>query len=343
MQIIRGEGGEVGGEDSEGPGVRAAVLAIGNFDGLHRGHQAVIATTVDAARERGARAGLLTFEPHPRTFFAPHNPVFRITSVDLKWRLVSALGIDFMAVSDFDQSFAALAPERFVEDVLVKELSAVHVVTGADFRFGRARAGDIDALRGLGASHGFSVSAVSPVGDPGAERQSFSSTSVRQALLHGNPRAAAEILGYWWTVLGEVVHGDQIGHTLGFPTVNIAMDETSAPRLGLYGVRVRAADRKGGEVWQGAGYVGRRPTFGKEDVVLEVFLLDFSGDLYGRVLMIEFIEFIRGDEAFADGDALKAQMELDCAAARRLLDALEGEGDPMRAYPIGRAQAEGRL
>ncbi len=336
MRVIRGGA-------SQASTVPGAVLAIGNFDGLHRGHQAVLAATAEMARERGVSAGLLTFEPHPRTYFAPHNPVFRITSVDFKSRLVTALGIEFMAVLEFDLDLAALSPEKFVHDILVRQLSVVHVVTGADFRFGKARAGDIDTLRGLGRQHGFSVSAVSPVGDPHADLPHFSSTSVRQALLHGNPRAAADILGYWWTVMGEVVKGDQIGHTLGFPTVNIALEETSAPRLGIYAVRVRAADDRGHEVWQGAGYVGRRPTFDKEDVVLEVFLFDFSGDLYGRALMIEFIEFIRGDEKFEDAQALTRQMEKDCSEARRILDALDSDGDPIAAFPLGAAQARGAL
>ena len=327
----------------EPPEVPGSVLAIGNFDGLHRGHQAVLAAAVDLARERSVSAGILTFEPHPRTYFAPHNPVFKITSVELKSRLVSALGIEFTAVLDFDHELAALEPERFVEDILVTQLAAVHVVTGADFRFGKARAGDMKTLRALGARHGFSVSAVAPVGDPTADLPYFSSTSVRQALLHGNPRAAADILGYWWTVLGEVVEGDQIGHTLGFPTVNIPLEENSAPRLGSYAVRVRAADGRGNEMWQGAGYVGRRPTFGKEDVVLEVFLFDFSGDLYGRILMIEFIEFIRGDEKFESAEALKHQMEDDCRQAERILGDLQSNGDPMLQFPLGAAQAAGTL
>ncbi len=323
--------------------VPGAVLAIGNFDGLHRGHQAVLAATAEIARDRSVASGLLTFEPHPRTYFAPHNPVFRITAEALKSRLVGALGIDFMAVLDFDLDLAALSPERFVADILVDKLSVVHVVTGADFRFGKARAGDIDTLRALGQDHGFSVSSVAPVGDPQADLPHFSSTSVRQALLHGNPRAAADILGYWWVVMGEVVKGDQIGHTLGYPTVNIGLDEASAPRLGIYAVRVRSADKSGHEIWQGAGYVGRRPTFDKEDLVLEVFLFDFSGDLYGRELMVEFIEFIRGDEKFGDAAALTDQMDKDCADARRILGALQRDGDPMVAYPLGAAQAGGLL
>ena len=336
MRVIRGGA-------SAASTVPGSVLAIGNFDGLHRGHQAVLSATAEIARERGVDAGLLTFEPHPRTYFAPHNPVFRITTEALKSRLVSALGVAFMAVLDFDLEIAALSPEQFVKDILVDELSVVHVVTGADFRFGKARAGDVDTLRALGKEHGFSVSSVEPVGDPRADLPHFSSTSVRQALLHGNPRAAADILGYWWVVMGEVVKGDQIGHTLGYPTVNIALDETCAPRLGIYAVRVRSADERGHEVWHGAGYIGRRPTFGKEDVVLEVFLFDFSGDLYGRELMVEFIEFIRGDERFEDVDALTVQMEKDCVEARRILDAMERDGDPMAAYPLGAAQADGLL
>lgn len=319
------------------------VLAIGNFDGLHRGHQSVIATAADLARERRVPAGLLTFDPHPRMFFAPHNPVFRITSADLHARLLHVLGAEFTAVLEFNHELASLSPERFVENILIDKLRAVHVVTGADFRFGKARAGDVDMLRKLGAGHGLSVTAVSQVGDPGGDLPHFSSTSVRQALLHGNPRAAADILGYWWTMLGEVVKGDQIGHMLGYPTVNIPLDEASAPRLGIYAVRVRSGDDKGKESWKGAGYVGRRPTFDKEEVRMEVFLFDFDGDLYGRRLMIEFIEFIRSDEKFEGAEALKRQMDIDCADARAILDRLDGDADPMLAYPLGAAQAAGRI
>lgn len=320
-----------------------SVVAIGNFDGIHRGHQAVLAAAMEIARERGVPAGLLTFEPHPRMFFAPHNPMFTITSIPLKARLAAALGFEFIAVLEFDLELAILEPKEFVERILIRQLSATHVVTGTDFRFGKARAGDVEALGALGAAHGLTVSHVSPVGDPDADLPYFSSTSVRQALLHGNPRAAAEILGYWWTVMGDVVKGDQIGHTIGFPTVNIVIEETSAPRLGIYAVRVRSGDDRGREVWLGAGYVGRRPTFDKEEVVLEVFLFDFDGDLYGRTLMIEFIEFIRGDEKFDDVDALRHRMEQDCVEAKRLLDVLARDGDPMRGFPLGRAQAAGKL
>lgn len=329
--------------DAGADAVPGAVVTIGNFDGIHRGHQAVLTTALDIARERGVPAGLLTFEPHPRMYFAPHNPMFRITPMQLKTRLAAALGFEFIAVLQFDLDLASLEPEDFVKRILVDRLSAAHVVVGTDFRFGQARAGDVTLLRSLGQTLGLEVSDVSPVGDPEADLPHFSSTSVRQALLHGNTRAAADILGYWWTVMGDVVKGDQIGHTIGFPTVNIVIEETSAPRLGIYAVRVRGADDRGREVWQGAGYVGRRPTFDKEEVVLEVFLFDFEGDLYGRTLMIEFIEFIRGDEKFDAVDALLRQMEQDCIEAKRLLDALESDGDPMRAFPLGAAQAAGKI
>lgn len=336
MRIIRGD-------ERLADEHRGAVMAIGNFDGIHRGHQAVLSSVVELARERGSAAGLITFAPHPRTFFSPHNPVFRIASIDLKSRLIRALGLDFMVVLDFNYDLAALSPDRFVADILADRLGVAHVVTGADFRFGKARAGDIDTLRQLGGEHGFEVTAIDPVGDPHGEMPHYSSTSVRQALLHGNPRAAADILGYWWTVLGEVIRGDQRGRTIGFPTVNIVLDENSAPRLGIYAVRVRSGDDHGTETWRGAGYVGRRPTFDKEGVVLEVFLFDHSGDLYGRNLMVEFIEFIRGDQKFASVDELKSQMDDDCREIERVLRALERDGDPMTAYVLGDAQAKGAL
>jgi riboflavin kinase/FMN adenylyltransferase len=322
--------------------LRGAVLAIGNFDGVHRGHQAVLRHALDVASERGAPAGVMTFEPHPRTFFAPHNPVFQITSAPLKARLLAALGVDFLVVLRFDEALAGLEPETFVRDVLVDRFAVVHVITGADFRFGRARSGDLASLEALGAAHGFGVTGVAPVGDPHAEFRHFSSTTVRQALLHGNPRAAADVLGYWWTVMGEVVHGDKRGRSIGFPTLNLVLPEASAPRLGIYAVRVRTADGQTAR-WQGAGYIGRRPTFDKADLVLEVFLFDFAGDLYGRTVMVEFVEFIRGDEKFDGVENLIERMRIDCAKAREILAALDGDADPMRAFPIGRAQAGNAL
>jgi riboflavin kinase/FMN adenylyltransferase len=322
--------------------LRGCVLAIGNFDGIHRGHQEVLSTAVDVARRKGVEAGVLTFDPHPRTFFAPHNPVFQITSSQFQQRLLPALGLTFMAVLEFNSELAGREPEEFVTDVLADGFSAVHVVTGEDFRFGRARAGDLAALAEFGVKNGFGVTGVVPVGDVDGEQQHFSSTSVRQALLHGNPRAAADILGYWWTVMGEVISGDQRGRDIGFPTVNIVMPENSAPRIGIYAVRVRAADGDR-EVWKGAGYVGRRPTFGKDELVLEVHLFDFTGDLYGRTLMVEFVEFIRGDEKFEGVEKLVARMQIDCQKARLILDDLTGDTDPMSAYPLGRAQAQNSL
>ncbi len=334
MQLIRGV-------DNFPGGLKGSVLAIGNFDGIHRGHQAVLTATVEAAAKRGAPAGILTFDPHPRTYFSPHNPVFQITSPELKARLIGALGVDFAAVLRFDEEFASRSPEEFVSSVLVDALGARQIVTGADFRFGRARAGDLAMLSELGGEHGFGVSGVASVGDGDGDTQIYSSTSVRQALLHGNPRAAANTLGYWWTVLGRVVDGDKRGREIGFPTANIVLDDNAAPRVGIYAVRARLAG--GGEVWQGAAYIGRRPTFDKEDLVLEVFLFDFSGDLYGKEMLVEFIEFIRGDEKFDGIESLVTQMNADCDEARRILAGVSGANDPMRVYPLGRAVAEGRI
>ncbi len=318
---------------------RDAVIAIGNFDGLHRGHQAVLELAVKKSHARNVPAGLLTFEPHPRTFFAPHNPVFQITTPILKQRIAAALGLDFMATVAFDEQLAGRTPEEFAKDVLHDGFNATHVITGSDFRFGRARAGDLDVLKQLGVQYGFEVTGVSPVGQEGEDAQDFSSTSVRHALLHGNPRAAAEVLGYWWMVMGEVVSGDQRGREIGFPTANIKMSENAAPRLGIYAVRINAADGDR-ETWSGAGYVGRRPTFDKEEIVLEVHLFDYKGDLYGRTLMIEFIEFIRGDEKFTGIEDLVARMTIDCETARGMLADIAGSADPMRQFPIGAMQAE---
>ncbi len=320
---------------------RGAVVAIGNFDGVHRGHQELLHIAREEARQRGVPLGVVTFEPHPRTFFRPHQPVFRITPPALKARLLAACEVDFLASLTFDRAFASKEAEAFVSDELVGRLGVSHMVTGYDFHFGHGRKGSPDTMRRLGEELGFGVTVVEQVTDDSGFAP-FSSSTIREALRQGAMREAAEQLGYWWTVLGPVGHGDKRGREIGFPTVNIAMDNDGEPHQGIYAMRVRDAAAIGGEAWAGAGYVGRRPTFGKEEIVLEVHLLDFSGDLYGRELMVEFVDFIRGDRAFDDVDTLVAQMRDDCREAEARVAAL-AHGDIVADFPIGRLQREGRL
>ena len=319
--------------------LRGSVIAIGNFDGIHRGHQQLLAEARSEARRRGTSWGLVTFEPHPKSFFRPADPVFRLTPLPLKARLVTALGASFTAVLAFDAALAAMTPEDFVRKELSERLGVSHVVTGYDFHFGHGRKGTPETMRELGGQLGFGVTVIDQVTDDNGFAP-FSSSAIRDSLRHGHVSEAARQLGYWWTVEGEVVHGDQRGRTIGFPTLNIVLPDGSEPFQGIYAVRVR--DAAGPRHWKGAGYFGRRPTFASEKTFLEVYLLGFSGDLYGKTMLVEFIDLIRPDRRFDTIDDLVAQMKLDCAEAERRLAAVE-TNDPLSAFPLGKAQKAGTL
>lgn len=320
---------------------RGGVVAIGNFDGVHRGHQALLRQAADTAAERGAPFGLVTFEPHPRTFFRPEDPVFRLTPLPLKSRLVAALGAGLVVALTFDRAFAALEPEEFVRDILVGRLAAAHVVTGYDFHFGRGRKGNAAMLNALGRDLGFEVSSIEQVTDENGVAP-VASSAIRAALRHGNVEAAAHQLGYWWTVLGEVVAGDGRGRDLGYPTANLALEPGCEPKEGIYAVRVGIEGERGRPARPGAAYIGTRPTFATNRRFLEVHLLEFSGDLYGRTLAVEFIAFVRPDQVFEGAEMLKLQMDDDCRAIGVILDDLR-RNDPMQRYRLGRLQAEGAL
>ena len=321
---------------------RGAIVAIGNFDGVHRGHQKLLDETRSKAAREGKPWGVLTFEPHPRTFFKPSEPVFRLTPPALKTRLVAALGASFIQILDFNRELSSLEAADFVARHLVERLGVAHVVTGYDFHFGRGRKGSPSSLVEFGQSHGFGVSIIDQVTDEGDLHSPFSSSSIRQALHHGHMADAARELGYHWTVMGEVVRGDGRGKSIGFPTLNIVLEPGAEPFRGIYAVRVRDAARKGGVAWQGAGYFGDRPTFETGHTFLEVYLLDFSGDLYGRTLFVELVDLIRPDRRFVSVAELSAQMHKDCAEAKLRLDRLHAN-NPLTAYPLGRLQQEGML
>jgi riboflavin kinase/FMN adenylyltransferase len=321
--------------------LRGAVIAIGNFDGIHRGHQHLLAEAESEARRRNAPWGLVTFEPHPRTFFRPAEPVFRLTPLPLKARLVAALGAAFTAVLSFDAALAAMTPQEFVRKELSDRLGVSHVVTGYDFHFGHGRKGTPETMRELGGKLGFGVTVIDQVTDDDGFAP-FSSSAIRDSLRHGHVSEAARQLGYWWTVEGDVVHGDQRGRSIGFPTLNIVLPDGSEPFQGIYAVRVRDAAQRGTRHWQGAGYFGRRPTFASEKTFLEVHLLGFDGDVYGKTMLVEFIDVIRADRRFDTIDDLVAQMKLDCAEAERRLAAVALR-DPLAAFPLAQAQAAGKL
>ena len=300
--------------------LRRAVVALGNFDGVHRGHRQVIETSHQRARTEQVPSGVITFHPHPRRYFSPDRRFFRLTPQPLKLRLLAAMGLDVVYIVAFDAAFAKLSPEAFVGTVLVGGLDVRHVVAGWDFRFGAKRSGDAGVLERLGAEHGFGVTIVKP--QMSADGEAYSSTRARQRLARGDVRAAAEILGYRWRVAGSVISGQGRGHGLGFPTINMALDPGIELAHGIYAVRAHVD----GQALAGAAYHGTRPTFGGTEPFLETFLLDFDGDLYGREVEIEFVDYLRGDQAFADAAALSDQIALDCAHARSVLGALKDDG-----------------
>lgn len=324
------------GDDALPTAARRGVVAIGNFDGVHRGHQALLRTARRRAQESGAPFGAVTFEPHPRSFFRPLEPLFRLSPAPLKQRLMHAMAADFYVVLRFDRRLAQLEAEEFVSMYIVERLAAAHVVTGYDFHFGHGRKGSPETLRRL-APATFGVTIVDQVTDDDGQAP-FSSSAIRNELRHGRVGEAAHGLGYWWQVTGEVVRGDGRGGGIGFPTANIALDAAMELRDGIYAVRVRNA----GESYRGAGYIGVRPTFETGRRFLEVHLLDFSGDLYGRVIDVQFIDLIRPDRKFPSAAELVEQMRRDCAAAAGRLAAIDGS-DPMLEFEIGRLQSVGRL
>lgn len=304
----------VHGHRSVPPEAKGAVLALGNFDGVHRGHQVLIARAVAEARREARPSGALVFDPHPIAFFRPDEPHFRLMTLDDKLALFDEMGLDVAVVLAFDAALANLEADRFIETILVDALRVSHIVVGYHFFFGRNRTGSVETLRELGRTHGFGVTVVEPVADRG---QPFSSTDIRLHLAAGNVRAAAESLGRPWRVKGPVVGGAKRGTGLGFPTANVAMPKGTALGHGIYAVRVKIDGRS----LDGAAYLGTRPTFDDGMPVLEVFLFDFEGDIYGRDIEVSFIEKVRDDRRFASVEELIAQMESDCAKAREILAA----------------------
>ncbi|MGE0844633.1 MAG: bifunctional riboflavin kinase/FAD synthetase [Flavobacteriaceae bacterium] len=296
--------------------LRGAVVAIGNFDGVHCGHQAVLGHATSIARETGRKALALTFEPHPRTFFVPDKPIFRLTPRLQKRRLFAAIGLDGAVEMDFDAGLAAMPADDFIADVLRDRLAAAHVVAGFDFHFGKGRTGSPATLVEAGPAMGFGVTIEEAHGDDGGTV--FSSSAVRVMLGDGAVGEAAEMLGYHWFVAGEVLHGEKRGRTLGYPTANMALAPECTLRHGVYAVFARHE----GRVLPGVASFGRRPQFDNGAPLLETFLFDFDGDLYGTSPEIAFISFIRDEMRFDGVDALVARMDEDSAAARAAFAAL---------------------
>jgi riboflavin kinase/FMN adenylyltransferase len=295
--------------------LRGGIVALGNFDGFHAGHQAVVARAVERARSEGRPVLVATFDPHPVRFFRPEAPPFRLTSLDQRQRLFEAAGADAMIVFHFGAELAATPADRFISESLIDRAGAAGVVTGEDFTFGRGRGGNIAVLEEAGARLGFSVDAVGPVGD--AEGP-ISSSRIREALVAGDCETASRLMTRPFAIEGIVEHGDKRGRSIGYPTANLSLGSYLRPRFGIYAVRGRLPD---GRMIDGAANLGIRPTFEPPRELLEPFFFDFDGDLYGRSIEVELIAFLRPEARFDGLDALKSQMAADCDEARRRLAA----------------------
>jgi riboflavin kinase/FMN adenylyltransferase len=303
-----------------GDALRGAAVAIGNFDGVHRGHRAVIAAALARGRALRKPAAALTFEPHPRAFFNPDEPLFRLTPEAAKLRLLAASGLDGAIVLTFNAELAKLSAEDFVARVLVDRFAISGAAIGFNFHFGANRAGSPEFLQAQSRQHGFALDIVPPLLDGG---RPVSSGPIRAALAAGRLDDAAEFLGYPWFVSGTVIHGDKRGRELGFPTANLRLDPACALRHGIYAVRAAVAGRR----YDGVASFGRRPMYDTGAVLLEIFLFDFSGDLYGAAIDVAFMAWLRDEAIFASAKELVRQMGQDSRLAR---EALAGIGD---AFP----------
>ena len=292
---------------------RGAIIALGNFDGFHLGHQAVVGAAVDWARAEGRPAIIATFDPHPVRHFQPGTPHFRLTTLDQREALFAAAGADAMLVFHFDAALAGTTAADFVGALLVERLGAAGVVTGEDFTFGKARGGNVGVLAELGAELGLRTRAVGAVSTGG---EVVSSSRIRDALASGDPATATRLMTRPFAVRGVVQHGDKVGRTIGFPTANLALDEYLRPRYGIYAVTAQLAD---GRLLKGAANLGVRPMFDPPKELLEPHFFDFSGDLYGQNIEVAFHHFLRGEWKFDSLDALMAQIAKDCDEARHLL------------------------
>ena len=296
---------------------RGASVAIGNFDGVHRGHQAVI----DLARQAapGAPLGVLTFEPHPRAYFAPQAPSFRLMSPEARASRLEKLGVDVLFELPFNAQMAGLAPRDFAQSILSDSLGVSHAVVGSDFCFGKARAGTATDLEAFGAEMGFGTTIATLISN---DSNTVSSTAIRKALSAGHPQEAANMLGHWHRIEGPVIGGEQRGRTLGYPTANMALDGLHLPAFGVYAVLVDVRDGPHQGSYRGVASLGVRPMFGENKPNLETFIFDFSGDLYGSVLSVGLVAHLRGEEKFDSLDALITQMDADTAQAKTILSAL---------------------
>jgi riboflavin kinase / FMN adenylyltransferase len=295
--------------------LRGGIVALGNFDGFHRGHQAVVGRAVSRARAEGKPALVATFDPHPMRFFRPESPWFRLTTLEQRERLLLAAGVDAMLVFEFDAEFAAVTPADFVTEWLVRRIGAAGVATGEDFTFGKGRGGDVAQMKLLGQANRLSVEAVAPVSEDG---RPVSSTWIREALHAGDCETATRLLTRPHAIEGVVEHGSRRGRELGYPTANIVLGNFLRPRYGVYAVRGQLDD---GRLLDGVANLGTRPMFDPPRELLEPYFFDFDEDLYGRTIEVQLVSYIREEMVFDDLEALKARMDRDSAEARHRLAA----------------------
>ncbi len=295
-------------------GGKNIIAALGNFDGVHRGHQYLLKQTEEFAKAHGAAAGAVLFAPHPRRYFRPDDPPFLLTLPEQRDALLRAAGAEEIFVLVFEEALASMTPEVFVRDVLKGRLGLAGVVTGADFRFGKGRAGDGEALKTLGEAVGLKVKLADILAET-PDTEKFGSSAVRAALQEGAVERAAAMLGRDWSVTGVVTEGRKVGRTIGFPTANLTLGELIEPRKGVYATRTKV----GGTTYGSVSNFGRRPTVGDSAPLLETYLFDFDGDLYGKEIDVSFAAFLRDEKKFDGLDELKAQIANDCVKARAIL------------------------
>ncbi|MAH85543.1 MAG: riboflavin biosynthesis protein RibF [Rhodospirillaceae bacterium TMED8] len=296
--------------------VRGAVIAVGNFDGVHLGHQAVINEAGKIARADNRPWAVLTFEPHPRRIFQSNGPAFRLTSIRAKARHLAKLGVEVMIVQRFNHAFSTRPAEDFVKSVLVDGFGAKHIVAGYDFVFGHNRSGNCETLLTMGQEMGFGFTAVSAKEDENGEI--FSSTRIRECIASGDVASAAKILGRPFEIEGRVSHGDERGRTIGFPTLNLYLRAVAKPAFGVYAAQIEFRGRERHNVFNGIANVGIRPTFGNATPLLEAYIFDFNEEVYGKLITVSLIERIRAEKKFDGIDALRAQITIDCKSTRRI-------------------------
>jgi len=310
---------------------RGCVVALGNFDGFHRGHQVVIGEAGRLARSMGLPLAVVVTEPHPVSFFAPKVAAFRLTPFRERAQLLENFGVDQLLVLPFDNDLATMSAQDFVLDILCADMDAKHVFVGYDYRFGKGRGGGTDVLACMGDMEGFGLTVINAVtvGLEGYAGEVYSSTVVRNALKNGEARKAAAILGHWFTINGRVTEGDKRGRTIGFPTANVELGESLEPKLGVYAVRVRVDGTE--DVISGVANIGSRPTFDKRDILMEVHLFGFDQNIYDRHMRVELVAFLRPELKFDGIDALKAQIHDDCRVAKIILAEPENAADRLSA------------